>query len=143
MNNVHLIAGCALNNQSLQYVGSLSTIQSQQQSELKCPCSTTNGCNPLPSIGNNYYCESANPAEQWMSNKLFTNNKLQDGLECEGTCCSSTMTPPWFSVQLPAPTTDMIEVSICADESTDYEGFGFGLGQGIELLKIYVQQCSS
>ena len=72
-----------------------------------------------------------------MSNKLFTNNKLWDGLECEGTCCSSTMTPPWFSVQLPALTTDTIKVSICADESADNEGFGFGLGLGIELHGVY------
>ena len=44
--------------------------------------------------------------------------------------------PPWFSVQLPAPTTDMIEVSICADESTDNED------TPIELLEIYVQLSS-
>ena len=43
------------------------------------------------------------------------------------------MSPPWFSVQLPAPTTEMIEVSICADESTDNED------TPIELLEIYVQ----
>ena len=49
------------------------------------------------------------------------------------TCCNNTMTPPWFSVELPAPTTDMIEVSICADEPTNNED------TPIELLEIY--QC--
>ena len=81
----------------------------------------------------NYYCESGNPNEHWQNNQLFINNKLWDGQQCEGTCCNSTMSPPWFSVQLPAPTTEMIEVSICADKSTDNED------TPIELLEIYVQ----
>jgi hypothetical protein len=53
--------------------------------------------------------------------------------QCEGTCCNGTNSPPWFTVQLPAPTTDVIEVSICADESIDTED------TPIELLEIYVQ----
>ena len=51
----------------------------------------------------------------------------------EGACCNSTMSPPWFSVQLPAPTTEVIEVSICGDESTDNED------TTIKLLEINVQ----
>ena len=46
---------------------------------------------------------------------------------------SQSCSSPLFSVQLPAPTTDMIEVSICADESTDNED------TPIELLEICVQ----
>ena len=41
--------------------------------------------------------------------------------------------PPWFSVQLPAPMNDMIEVRICADESTDNED------TPVELVEIYLQ----
>jgi hypothetical protein len=33
-------------------------------------------------------------------------------------CCEGAQSPPWFSVQLSAPTTDMIEVSICCDQGT-------------------------
>ena len=98
-----------------------------------CPCSTTNAGVPPPAIGDNYYCESGNPTDRRQANHIYTEDKLWDGLQCEGTCCSSTMIPPWFSVQLPAPTTDMIEVSICCDQDTDDED------TPIELLEIYVQ----
>ena len=64
---------------------------------------------------------------------FYPNDKLWDGLECEGTCCNSTMSPPWFSVQLPAPTTDAVEVSICCNQSTDDEDVP------VELIEIHVQ----
>ena len=114
------------------YVSSVSESQ-LSNTILDCPCSTTNGHAPPPAIGDNYYCESGNPTTDWQFNQLFTQDKLWDGQQCEGTCCNTTMSPPWFSVQLPAPTTDMIEVSICGDESTDNED------TPIELLEIYVQ----
>ena len=114
------------------YVGGLSENQSSI-SRYDCPCFTTNARGPPPAIGDNYYCESGNPTNQWQVNQIYTEDKLWDGLQCEGTCCSSTMTPPWFSVQLPAPTTDMIEVSICCDQGTNDED------TPIELLEIYVQ----
>ena len=75
-----------------------------------CPCSTDSAASPPQYIGDCYYCESGN-----------ANDPLWNGQHCEGTCCNDTMTPPWFSVQLPAPSTDMIEVSICADEGTHNE----------------------
>ena len=104
-------------------------------SESQCPCSTDNGrrSEPPSSIGDNYYCESGNPNNNFMYNHLYSNDPLWDGQQCEGTCCTGTNSPPWFSVQLPAPTTDMIEVSICADESTNNED------TPVELLEIYVQ----
>ena len=68
-----------------------------------------------------------------MHNQIFNNDPLWDGQQCEGTCCTGTNSPPWFSVQLPAPTTDTIEVSICADEGTYNED------TPVQLLEIYVQ----
>ena len=41
--------------------------------------------------------------------------------------------PPWFSVQFPAPTTDIIEVSICCDETTTSED------TPVEPIEIYMQ----
>ena len=114
------------------YVSGLSEIQSSNPRP-NCPCSTTNGRVPPPAIGDNYYCESGNPTDRRVADHIFTEDKLWDGLQCEGTCCNSTMTPPWFSVQLPAPTTDMIEVSICCDQGINDED------TPIELLEIYVQ----
>ena len=60
-------------------------------------------------------------------------DRLWDGEQCEGTCCSGTMSPPWFSVWLFSHTTDRIEVRFCADEITSNENVL------IELLEIYVQ----
>ena len=93
-----------------------------------CPC---NG--PQAIIGDNYYCESGNPANSGHQSHLYVNDKLWDGLQCEGNCCTGSKTPPWFSVRLPAPTNDSIEVRICCDESTDNED------TPIELLELYVQ----
>ena len=111
------------------------TQSTSSQSRLKCPCSNVNrqGSEPPSSIGDNYYCESGNPNYDFMLNHLYANDLLWDGQQCEGTCCNGTNSPPWFSVQLPAPTTDTIQVSICCDQRTDDEG------TPIELIEIYVQ----
>jgi hypothetical protein len=99
-----------------------------------CPCSIAQGSRPPGFIGNNnYYCESGSPINSYPSGQVFNSDPLWDGLQCEGTCCSGTKSPPWFSVQLPTHTIDRIEVRICADESTSNENVL------IELLEIYVQ----
>ena len=100
-----------------------------------CPCSNIDGQaqNPPASIGNNYYCESGNSESRFRQGHLYQEDKLWDGQQCEGTCCNSTMSPPWFSVQLPAPTTDAIEVSICCDQGTSDEDVL------VELIEIYAQ----
>ena len=92
-----------------------------------CPCS-----NYPSSVGDNYYCESGNPNNPHTAT-LYTDDPLWDGQQCEGTCCTGTNSPPWFSVQLPAPTTDAIEVSICCDQSTNDEDVP------VALMEIYVQ----
>ena len=97
---------------------------------LDCPCSSDSAASPPESISDRYYCESGKQTN------TFSNNQLWDGQQCEGTCCNGPGTnssPPWFSLKLPAPTTDMIEVSICGDEDTDNEN------TPIELLEIYIQ----
>ena len=67
--------------------------------------------------------------------RLYPNDKLWDGKQCdrEGTCCTGTKSPPWFSVQLPAPTTDITEVSICCDQDTADKD------TPVELIEIYMQ----
>jgi dynein heavy chain len=97
-----------------------------------CPCSPRAGTRSIPSVGNNYYCESGNPTER-LPYKIYPNDPLWDGQQCEGTCCSGTKSPPWFSVQLPTNTTDRIEVRICADELIGNED------TPIQLLEIFVQ----
>ena len=100
-----------------------------------CPCDSRFGIPPQSFVGSNYYCESGNPNQEWVS-QVFPNDKLWDGEQCshEGTCCTGTNTPPWFSVNLSSPTSDDIEVRIMGSESTDNED------TPIELLEIYVQE---
>ena len=106
---------------------SLSTIHSGDN----CPCSTAAGSGPQSFVGDNYYCESGNPTDS--SNSFYSADKLWDGKQCEGTCCTDSKSPPWFSVRLPNPTTEGIEVRICCDQGTGNED------TPIELLEIYVQ----
>ena len=72
-------------------------------------------------MGNNWYCESGNPNENLGTNGVLSNDPLWDGVNCEGACCSDGKSPPWFSVDLPAPTTDYIEALICANEHSGGE----------------------
>ena len=99
-----------------------------------CPCDYFLGTQPQSFVGSNYYCESGNPTRAWQG-LIFPDDKLWDGEQCshEGTCCTGTNTPPWFSVSLSSPTSDNIEVRIMGTESTTNED------TPIELLEIYVQ----
>ena len=99
-----------------------------------CPCDYSGATQPPSLVGSNYYCESGNPTEDW-EGQVFPNDKLWDGEQCshEGTCCTGTNTPPWFSVNLDSQTSDDIEVRIMGSQNTDDED------TPIELLEIYVQ----
>jgi hypothetical protein len=100
-----------------------------------CPCSNPgHPSNVLPPsfVGNNYYCESGNPGSSYIHYHLYSDDPLWDGQQCEGQCCSNGKSPPWFSVELPNPTADDIEVRICiAQPSFD--------DIKIQLLEFYVQ----
>ena len=98
-----------------------------------CPCSPAAGPQPPENIGDSYFCESGNPNNGFEDGRLYSSDRLWDGQECEGSCCEGTQSPPWFSVQLPAPTTDIIEVSICCEQSTTDED------TPVELIEIYMQ----
>ena len=94
-----------------------------------CPCE--GGESPPPFVGTNYYCESGYSGTVNPPSVLYTSDPLWDGAECEseGSCCS---TAPWFTVDIVNPTTDDIEVRICATS-------GNGEDTPIHLLEIYIQ----
>ena len=100
-----------------------------------CPCSSELAVMPSQFIGDNYYSESGNPTGSFKHNQFFslTSDRIWDGHQCEGTCCIGINSPPWFTLELPAPITDMIKVCICLDQSTADEH------TPIELTEIYVQ----
>ena len=100
-----------------------------------CPCSNSthpNNAYPPSFVGNNYYCESGNPTNAFIPNHLYSEDCIWDGKQCEGECCSNGKSPPWFSVELPNPTTDDIEVRICNGEPTHDD-------TPIQLLEVYIQ----
>ena len=101
-----------------------------------CPCSSpaaTTNVLPPSFIGDNYFCESGNPGRGSPGGVVFEDDPVWDGEQCEGECCSNGKSPPWFSVTLPKPTSDDIEVRICGDEGTHNED------TPVQLLEIFIQ----
>ena len=105
-------------------------------SRFSCPCNTESvwGAQTyfVPSyVGLNYTCESASSSPgSWK-----TADVLWDGQQCngrEGPCCANPSLP-WFKTDLPAPTTDDLEVRVCVDEYTHNEDVG------VELIELYVK----
>ena len=95
-----------------------------------CPCEVGGESAPL-FVGSNYYCESGQNGIDHPLSVLYSSDPLWDGAGCEseGSCCS---TAPWFTVVLANPTSDDIEVRICAD-SGDSED------TPIHLLELYIR----
>ncbi len=89
----------------------------------------------IPSfIGDDYYCESGNPATTPSRSVLYTDDPLWDGEKCrrlESNCCHGLI--PWFHKPLGTTTNDYIEVRVCADQSTGDEDVA------IDQIEIYVK----
>ena len=105
-----LMAG--LNEDSIGYDG-----------RYNCPCSPGSPQNEtLQSfIGDDYYCESGNPApDRRVEDILYTSDPLWDGKNCssEGNCCTAPGLP-WFHKVLNTTTTDYLELRICGDEGSE------------------------
>ena len=102
-----------------------------------CPCASPNSQmqSYIPSfVGNDYFCETG-ATTSWRSNAFYTpSDPLWNGSGCSGrnTCCTFN-SPPWFCKDLPASTTDDIEVRLCADENTPNED------SPIHLIELYVK----
>ena len=102
-------------------------VNDPNKGQLNCPCSQGGlQSETLQSfIGNDYFCESGNPA----TNKayqfiLYTSDPLWDGKGCgilEDNCCTSRPSLPWFNKVLNTTTTDYLELRVCGDQSTTDE----------------------
>ena len=92
----------------------------------RCPCDTSNRGNaPLPTaeVGDNYFCDRADGLDRlWTGESCASDNP-----------CCSFHNPPYFSIQLPAATTDRIELRICIDQDQGDEAVL------VLLAEIYVQ----
>ena len=76
-------------------------------------------------VGNDYFCESGCPGS--LLQVLYT-NPLWDGEGCgslETVCCQAAGLP-WFHKRLSAPTSDNIEMRICANSGTNDEDIPVG-----------------
>ena len=84
-------------------------------------------------MGGDYFCESgANSTAESVQCMLYPDDPLWDGEGCSAssTCCSFN-SPPYFTKQLPSPTTDDIEARLrCFHSSED---------TAIEFIELYVQ----
>ena len=100
-----------------------------------CPCSDPSNPNsrfPPSFVGDNYYCESGNPTNTFIRDRLYSGDLLWDGQQCEGQCCSNGKSPPWFSVELAAVTTDDVEVRICIPEPSSDD-------IALQVVELYIQ----
>ena len=104
---------------------------------VNCPCfNPAASSNRLPPsfVGNDYFCESGNHGRQLRGREMFfEDDPLWDGQQCEGECCSTGNSAPWFHVSLPEPTTDDIEIRICANEGTRNDD------SPVQMFEIYTQ----
>ena len=92
----------------------------------RCPCDSSNRLDaPLPpaEVGENYFCDRADELDPLWTGENCTS---------DSPCCSFH-NPPYFSVQLPAVTTDRIELRICLDQTLDDESVV------VLFAEIYVQ----
>ena len=103
--------------------------------EFVCPCTRPDlnytGVVP-PFIGQDYFCETG--SRDRFQKLSYADDPLWDGQGCGGTstCCSFN-NPPWFCKQLPQPTTDDIELRLCADQGISDED------TPLEIVEIYVK----
>ena len=117
----------------------LSDSASNAANGWECPCNMNSDTVAVPTfVGSNYFCESGNPTTTWVSSNLYDDDPVWDGMQCEteGKCCSGTELknpPPWFSVDLPSPTTDDIEARLCIPTNSP------GEGMILQKLEIYIQ----
>ena len=105
--------------------------ESQPTRDDACPCDVTINIAIPPFVGGDYFCESGvNPTS--VQHILYPDDPLWDGEGCSAssTCCLFN-SPPYFTKQLPSPTTDDIEARICRWNAED--------DTPIEFIELYVQ----
>ena len=92
----------------------------------RCPCDSSNRNQaplPPPEVGENYFCDRADELDRvWTGENCINDNP-----------CCSFHDPPYFSMQLPAATTDRIELRICSDQHHSDESIL------VTFAEIYVQ----
>ena len=81
-------------------------------------CPSTGGGTPQPAfVGDDYFCSSGNPGNSGQLRgdwgPVFYPTQLWSNIQGDCSDCGNDL---FFCVQLPQPTTDSLEVRVCADE---------------------------
>ena len=94
-----------------------------------CPCNGATVTIP-PFVGGDYFCESG--LDSGSPSGFYPDDPLWDGEGCSSSssCCSFN-NPPYFTKQLPSPTSDPIEARLCRWDSAD--------DSPVELMELYVK----
>ena len=102
---------------------------------LNCPCNTGNAVSVPSFVGNDYFCESGNPLSGWINDQFYPDDPLWDGEGCggdEGPCCNVPGIP-WLHKVFNSPTTDNVELRVCANQNTNDEDVPIG------VYEIYIK----
>ena len=96
-----------------------------------CPCDASINITIPPFMGGDYFCESGVYFGSALM-ALYPEDPLWDGEGCSSSssCCSFN-NPPYFTKQLPSPTSDPIEARLCRLEGDD--------DSPIEFMELYVK----
>ena len=94
-----------------------------------CPCNGATVTIP-PFVGGEYFCESG--LNSGSPSGFYPDDPLWDGEGCSSSssCCSFN-NPPYFTKQLPSPTSDPIEARLCRWDSDD--------DSPVEFMELYVK----
>ena len=97
-----------------------------------CPCDTT-VCITIPSfVGRDYFCESGVNSGSSAGGIFYPDDPLWDGEDCSNSSsCCSLNNPPYFTKQLPSPTSDPIEARLCRLDGED--------DSPVEFMELYVK----
>ena len=117
------------------FAAAADEVSTSHTTQIMCPCTNINNpttINIPPYVGDDYFCDTGSSnAVQFI---FYPDDPLWDGEGCGplSTCCSFN-NPPWFSKQLPSPTTDDMEMRLCAGSTRADEDITF------EQVELYVQ----
>ena len=95
-----------------------------------CPCDASINITIPPFVGGDYFCESGVNSGSSTSG-FHPDDPLWDGEGCSNnsSCCSFN-NPPYFTKQLPSPTSDPIEARLCEFDGED---------SPVEFIELFVK----
>ena len=107
------------------------TSEGQPTRDDACPCDASISITIPPFVGGDYFCESG-VNSGYPSLILYPDDPLWDGEGCSSSssCCSFN-NPPYFTKQLPSPTSDPIEARLCRLDAED--------DSPVEFMELYVK----